>query len=80
MKPLRVAILSSEAVPFAKTGGLADVSGALTKALHAEGVDLSSEMIRYAKSRRGLNLIEADARALPFGDGTYETIIYARGG
>ena len=37
--PLRVAILSSEAVPFAKTGGLADVSGALTKALQVEGVD-----------------------------------------
>ncbi len=36
---MRVAILSSEAVPFAKTGGLADVSGALTKALHAEGAD-----------------------------------------
>ena len=36
---LRVAILSPEAVPFAKVGGLADVSGALTKALHAEGVD-----------------------------------------
>jgi starch synthase len=37
--PLRIAILSSEAVPFAKTGGLADVSGALTKALHAEGAE-----------------------------------------
>jgi starch synthase len=37
--PLRVAILSSEAVPFAKTGGLADVAGALTKALQAEGAD-----------------------------------------
>jgi len=36
---LRVAILSSEAVPFAKTGGLADVSGALTKALHAASAD-----------------------------------------
>src|SRR5260370_3835541 len=36
---LRVAILSSEAVPFAKTGGLADVAGALTKALHAKGID-----------------------------------------
>ena len=30
---MRVAILSSEAVPFAKTGGLADVAGALPKAL-----------------------------------------------
>ena len=36
---MRVAILSPEAVPFAKVGGLADVSGALTKALHAQGVD-----------------------------------------
>ena len=36
---MRVAILSSEALPFAKTGGLADVSGSLTKALHAENVD-----------------------------------------
>ncbi len=38
---MRVTILSPEAVPFAKVGGLADVSGALTKALHAENVDSS---------------------------------------
>lgn len=36
---MRVAILSSEAVPFAKTGGLADVAGALPKALAQQGVD-----------------------------------------
>src|SRR5256714_1234014 len=36
---MRIAILSSEALPFAKTGGLADVSGSLTKALHAQAVD-----------------------------------------
>ena len=36
---VRIAILSPEAVPFAKVGGLADVSGALAKALHAEGQD-----------------------------------------
>ena len=36
---MRVAVLSPEAVPFAKVGGLADVSGALTKALHAAEVD-----------------------------------------
>ena len=47
--------------------------------LHADGVDLSAEMIRYAKSRRGLTLIRADARAMPFGDRTYETILYATG-
>jgi SAM-dependent methyltransferase len=44
-----------------------------------DGVDLSSEMIRYAKTRRGLEFIHADARAMPFGMQTYETIIYATG-
>jgi starch synthase len=36
---MRVAILSSEVVPFAKTGGLADVAGALPKALRTHHVD-----------------------------------------
>jgi 2-polyprenyl-3-methyl-5-hydroxy-6-metoxy-1,4-benzoquinol methylase len=45
----------------------------------SDGVDLSSEMIRYAKTRRGLKFVQADARAMPFGEGTYETIIYASG-
>ena len=36
---MRIAILSSEVVPFAKTGGLADVAGALPKALVKQGVD-----------------------------------------
>ena len=36
---MRVAILTSEAMPFAKTGGLADVSGALPKALCEQDVD-----------------------------------------
>src|SRR5215467_13670321 len=44
-----------------------------------DGVDLSSEMVRYAKVRRGLDLIQADARDMPFGKGTYKTIIYATG-
>src|SRR5260370_30599060 len=44
-----------------------------------DGVDLSSEMIRYAKTRRGLRLVQADARAMPFGERTYDTIIYATG-
>ena len=47
--------------------------------LRADGVDLSSEMIKYAKTRRGLNFVQADARAMPFGEGSYETIIYATG-
>jgi len=51
---VRVAILSSEAVPFAKTGGLADVSGALTKALHAEGADSFLITPLYSQVDRGL--------------------------
>ena len=49
------------------------------KGVRCDGVDLSSEMIRYAKIRRGLDLVQADARAMPFKNGTYRTIIYATG-
>jgi ubiquinone/menaquinone biosynthesis C-methylase UbiE len=44
-----------------------------------DGVDLSAEMIRYARIRRGLALVHADAKALPFRNGAYKTIIYATG-
>ncbi len=36
---MRVAIISSEAVPYSKTGGLGDVAGALPKALKQIGID-----------------------------------------
>jgi len=49
------------------------------RGFQCDGVDLSSEMIRYAKLRRRLDLVHADARAMPFGDGAYKTIIYATG-
>jgi starch synthase len=52
---LRVAILTSEAVPFAKTGGLGDVAGALPKALIATGeVDASLIMPLYEQTNRAL--------------------------
>ena len=35
-----ICMLASEATPFAKTGGLADVAGALTKQLHLSGHDV----------------------------------------
>src|SRR5579884_496376 len=43
------------------------------------GVDLSPQMVSYALTRRGLTLIEADARRLPFADGIYSTTIIATG-
>ncbi len=36
---MRVAVISAEAVPYSKTGGLGDVAGALPKALEQVGVD-----------------------------------------
>ena len=56
------------------------IVGALqAQGFQCDGVDLSAEMIRYARLRRGLALVHADARALPFGNGAYKTIIYATG-
>lgn len=51
---MRVAILTSEAVPFAKTGGLADVSGALPKALRELDVDVKLIMPLYDQVDRKL--------------------------
>lgn len=44
---LRVAIVSSEAAPFAKTGGLADMVGALAVALARQGVDVTLVLPAY---------------------------------
>ena len=51
---MRVAILTSEAVPFAKTGGLADVSGALPKALNELDADACLVLPLYEQIDRRL--------------------------
>jgi starch synthase len=47
MLPMRILMIASEAVPFAKTGGLADVLGALPGALARLGHDVDVAMPRY---------------------------------
>jgi starch synthase len=47
MQALKILIASPEAVPFAKTGGLADVAGALPKALKSMGHDVKLVMPLY---------------------------------
>ena len=51
---MRVALLSSEVVPFAKTGGLADVAGALPKALGKHDVDARVILPLYQQIDRSL--------------------------
>ena len=46
-QPLKVYMLAAEIVPFVKVGGLADVVGALPKALQALGHDVRLVMPRY---------------------------------
>ena len=55
---LKIVMIASEAVPFAKTGGLADVVGTLPKFLQAEGHEVIVVMPKYQSIdyvRWGLN-------------------------
>ncbi len=46
--PIKVLIVSSEIVPFAKTGGLADVVGSLPRELRGLGVEVKLAMPKYS--------------------------------
>jgi starch synthase len=46
-RPLKILLVSAEVAPFAKVGGLADVAGALPKALRSMGHDVRVVMPRY---------------------------------
>jgi starch synthase len=50
---LKVLFLSSEVLPFAKTGGLADVAGSLPLALKRAGIDLRIVMPLYRQIKKG---------------------------
>ena len=55
---MKILFAASEVVPFAKTGGLADVAAALPKAIHSFGHDIRIIMPRYKKinlAHAGLN-------------------------
>lgn len=70
MRPkLKILITASEAVPFAKTGGLADVTGTLPEELKKLGHDVRLVMPRYYavdKEKYGLKLIPG-ALGVPMG-------------
>ena len=49
---LQICFITAEMTPFAKAGGLADVSGALVKYLHAAGHDIRLFMPGYTSIAR----------------------------
>src|ERR1700729_227754 len=48
---MRIAFAASEGVPFSKTGGLADVVGALPRALAVAGHQVSVYLPRYRQTK-----------------------------
>lgn len=73
---LRICFIASEVAPLAKSGGLADVAGALPRALHGQGCDVRVFMPLYSSmSSLGLDpqpLPQAQAIDLHLGTHRYE--------
>src|SRR5579872_5030893 len=66
---LKVAFVASEGVPFSKTGGLADVVGALPKAVAALGHEVEVILPRYRVTPQGSSVPHAQSLTLALGSG-----------
>ncbi len=66
---LKILLLAAEVIPFAKTGGLADVAGALPKAVRSLGHDIRVAMPRYGR-------IDPDSFGLEEAVGTFDVPIH----
>jgi starch synthase len=78
MKKLKIAFASSEAVPFIKTGGLADVAHALSKNLAAEGHEVCLFLPRYYrvdKNRFDCRIV-GEPVGVPIGQGERWAALY----
>jgi starch synthase len=67
---MRVAFVASEAAPFAKTGGLADVAGSLPRALAEAGVEVTLYLPLYRSARNaGIDItpLEPSSITVPLG-------------
>ena len=64
-RPLKVLFVSSEAVPFAKTGGLADVAGALPGALVKLGCEVALVMPKYRSITQERTKLHLEERLIP---------------
>jgi starch synthase len=70
MKRLRVLSVGSEVYPLVKTGGLADVIGALPAALQAEGIEMRTLVPGYPSVIEGLDEAEEALHRRQFFGGT----------
>lgn len=77
-KPLRILFATPEAVPFAKTGGLADVAGALPKFLHTLGCEVILVMPYYRMVKRSGFPLQylGEEIEVPLGDETLRAEVY----
>ncbi|HLF01079.1 MAG TPA: glycogen/starch synthase, partial [Anaerolineales bacterium] len=66
MPPLKLLFLGAEAAPFAKTGGLGDVVGALPKALRAMGHDVRVVIPAYQKIEEAFQTGKWNLQAMPW--------------
>src|SRR5213596_1835002 len=76
--PLKVLMLAAEIVPFAKVGGLADVVGALPKALQALGHDVRLAMPRYGQVDPERFHLQAVLDAVPVDMGSFQVQVGVR--
>ena len=76
---LKVVIVASEVMPFAKTGGLADVTGALPVALARLGHQVSVIMPRYPAIERAVRSLEKvqDPLVVAMGSRTEEGAVWS---
>jgi starch synthase len=77
-RAIRILLTASEVVGFAKTGGLADVAGALPPALAHRGHDVAVVMPLYQCARKGAVPVEQTSLRfrVPVGDRGYEGRIW----
>lgn len=67
---MRVAVVSAEAVPFSKTGGLGDVAGALPKALRSIGLDAFLVTPLHAQTDQQRHGVPVGEVFVPWADGS----------
>ena len=65
---MNIVFAASEGVPFSKTGGLADVVGALPRALAALGHQVSVYLPRYRQTKLTEPVPEVRSVTIPFDD------------